>query len=330
MTDFVVTWVDGNDPEWIREREKYREDATQDACPARYRDWGMLKYWFRAVEKFAPWVHRVHFVTYGHVPEWMDTSCMDLNIAVHGDFIPGKYLPTFNSHTIELNLHRIRGLADQFVYFNDDMFLVSPVTEDYFFKDGMPRDEFILDAVYFAPDSAGAYNGNCLELINKNFSLKKMKKKYGFLQVYYPGYGLENLLRNIFMMRFPWYPGFHYNHLPTSTLKATMEEVWKREYAAMDRTCADRFRSKRNVSPWLFKYWQLASGNFVPRNPGSGKVFHMKGASGAADAADALTSGRYKMICINDTAKTKNFEVQKEAIIQAFEMLLPEKSRFES
>ena len=63
-----------------------------------------------------------------------------MHIVRHEDYIPKEYLPTFSSHPIELNIHRIAGLADHFVYFNDDVFLTAPVTPDDFFQNGLPRD----------------------------------------------------------------------------------------------------------------------------------------------------------------------------------------------
>ena len=81
-----------------------------------------LQYWFRGVGKFAPWVNRIHFITYGHLPPWLNVDHPKINIVRHTDYIPKKYLPTFNSHVIELNIHRIEGLANCFVYFNDDTF----------------------------------------------------------------------------------------------------------------------------------------------------------------------------------------------------------------
>ena len=53
---------------------------------------------------------------------------------------PEEYLPTFNSHTIEMNLHRIKGLSEQFVYFNDDMFINKPMKPRDFFVHGKPCD----------------------------------------------------------------------------------------------------------------------------------------------------------------------------------------------
>ena len=103
--DFVLTWVDGSDPEWIRSRNSYCQKG-KEINEAHYRDWDILKYWFRAVEKYAPWVNRIHFVTCGQIPEWMNTEHPKLNLVHHRSFIPEAYLPTFNSRTIELNFHR--------------------------------------------------------------------------------------------------------------------------------------------------------------------------------------------------------------------------------
>ena len=74
--DFVLIWVDGSDPQWQAEKEKYlaTEKGIIDATQTRYRDWDNLKYWFRAVEKYAPWVNRVHFVTCGQI--WNGSSFM--------------------------------------------------------------------------------------------------------------------------------------------------------------------------------------------------------------------------------------------------------------
>ncbi len=105
--DFVVTWVDGNDPVWQAEKAKYSPNKNADNRNVRFRDWDNMQYWFRAVEKFAPWVNKIHFVTYGHLPKWLNINNPKLNIAKHSDFIPQKYLPTFSSRTIEFNSYII-------------------------------------------------------------------------------------------------------------------------------------------------------------------------------------------------------------------------------
>jgi Stealth protein CR2, conserved region 2 len=45
-----------------------------------------------------------------------------------------ELLPTFNSRAIETMLWRIEGLADRFLYFNDDMMFVGPVEPTDFFS----------------------------------------------------------------------------------------------------------------------------------------------------------------------------------------------------
>src|SRR5699024_8623571 len=141
--DFVIIWVDGNDPEWQEDKFKYSEDTDGDKRNIRFRDWDNLQYWFRAVENYAPWVNKVHFVTWGHLPEWLNIEHPKLNIVNHKDFLNKDNLPVFNSCAIEINIHRIPGLAEKFVYFNDDTFLTHPVKPTDFFKNGLPRDEAI-------------------------------------------------------------------------------------------------------------------------------------------------------------------------------------------
>ena len=53
------------------------------------------------------------------VPSWVDRSVV--NVVLHKDIIPERFLPTFNSTTIEMFMHRIPGLGEEFLYFNDDM-----------------------------------------------------------------------------------------------------------------------------------------------------------------------------------------------------------------
>ncbi len=113
--DFVITYVDGNDPEWLAERNKYLfgVDKLTDTIE-RYRNWENLQYWFRGIEKFAPFVNKIHFITSSRVPEWLNMNNPKLNVVRHSDYIPEEYLPTFSSIPIELNLHRLEDLRRKF------------------------------------------------------------------------------------------------------------------------------------------------------------------------------------------------------------------------
>ena len=123
--DIVIPWVDGADPDWNNLRKQY-DNYGKGICGAnteiRYQSWDNLYLWFRAIEKCMPWVHKIFFITYGHIPAFLDIHSSKLRIVRHEEYIPKEYLPTFNSNTIEMNLHRINELSENFILFNDDLF----------------------------------------------------------------------------------------------------------------------------------------------------------------------------------------------------------------
>ena len=328
--DFVIIWVDGNDKEWQKEKAKYKpSDMLNSDTPVRYRDWDNLQYWFRGVEKFTPWVNKIHFVTWGHLPAWLDTSNPKLNIVNHRDYIPEKYLPTFSSHCIELNLHRIKGLSDRFVYFNDDMFILKPMEPEEFFKNGMPCDTFGLNCVYFGHDSAGHFNGSNMEVINSEFQRKKRAiQKRDFCKWFSLKNGFRVNLKTAMLSLWEWFPGFHYDHLPSDFLKQTFEEVWDKYYDILDKTCSDKFRQESNVNQWLMKYWQLCTGNYAVRPANTGNAFHVS-EENFKEVCRAVYHQQYKLICINDTPRTVDFEHKKDVLNACFKKILPEKSGFE-
>ena len=176
--DFVLLWVDGNDPKWLKEKEKYSSSKNLGTSNTknRFRDWNNLQYWFRAVEKYSSWVNKIFFVTWGHVPSWLKEN-KKLQIVKHEDFIPKEYLPTFNSNTIILNLHRIKGLSENFVLFNDDMFLNDYVKETDFFINGIPRDQFSYNLISSTGNENDSFNHmllNNIDIINKLGALVKI------------------------------------------------------------------------------------------------------------------------------------------------------------
>lgn len=330
--DFVIAWVDGNDTAWRKEKQRYAAQelgskAIVDDGEYRYRDWDLLRYWFRAVEKFAPWVRKIHFLTCGQIPEWLNTEHPKLHIVNHKDYIPNEYLPTFNSHTIELNMHRIDDLAEHFVYFNDDMYVARPVSPDDFFHDGFPRDVFALDAIYCAPGSAGSYNCSDLEIINANFNKQDQFQKH-YRKWFRLCYGKNNLYRTLVLLPWRWFPGFYYQHLPSNFLKSTLKKVWAVAGDTLDETCRHKFRGKAQVNQWVFKFWQLAEGTFVPQSARSSRCYHIKDQS-VDDLCNSIQSERYALLCINDTDRTTEFEKKKAQIAAAFDVILGQSSAFE-
>ncbi|MGN0638834.1 MAG: Stealth CR1 domain-containing protein [Huintestinicola sp.] len=327
--DFVIIWVDGSDPEWQAEKAKYAPPVHTDSRPERYRDWELLPYWFRGVERFAPWVRKIHFVTWGHIPGWLNTSHPKLNIVRHEDYIPEKYLPTFSANPIELNLHRIKGLSENFVYFNDDMFLISPVSREVFFKNGLPCDSAVLNVHCYSPEvSFHMCPIRDIGIINKYFSMKEVIKKDP-AKWFCPLYGRQ-LLRTLALLPCPRFPGMWQHHLPTSFRRQTFEELWELEGAELDDTCMKKFRHMLDYNQWLFKEWQLAKGEFVPRSTRIGANMRLGDMNECSEVCEYIRKRKGKMICINDGRLTdEEFERYKKELISAFDAILPHKSEFE-
>jgi len=327
--DFVILWVDGGDPAWRQEKARYEGSQPYDDREERYRDWDNLKYWFRGVEKFAPWVRKIHFVTWGHLPSWLRQEHPKLHIVRHEDFIPEECLPTFNCNAIEVNIHRISGLSEQFVYFNDDMFLIRAAEPEDFFRQGRPCDMLALQPVVANPASpmmSYLFLNNVMVLskyFDKRENMRRQPGKYWKL-----GYPFLYFGYNFLEMAFPLFTGFYTVHGPSPLCKSTFEEIWRREEELLHQTSLHRFRGNGDVNQYLFREWQKLSGKFVAKNITRDFQYFNVG-SRNEKLVRTICRQRKKSICINDANTAIDFEGAKAEICRAFQQILPEKSSFE-
>ena len=325
--DIVILWVDGADPLWLEEKAKYspkKADYSSDAN--RFRDWDNLQYFFRGIEKYAPWVGNIFFITWGHVPAWLNTDHPKLKIIRHSDYIPRQYLPTYNSNTIELNLHRIEELSEQFILFNDDMFLIRPSKPEDFFMNGQPRDEFSLNPVLPMGEKYRIAHTivNNMGVINTHFDKKACFKQHG--KKYLSPKNGKDLMRTYLLMPWGCFVGIKNPHLPVSHLKSTFSRLWEME-EGLDQTCMNRFRGYNDLNHWLMRYWNLCEGNYIPRESTFGKYFNLSDDNRAI--TDYIREQKGSLICINDMSTDIDFEKTKNELITAFEAILPEKCSFE-
>ncbi len=326
--DFVMLWVDGSDPAWLEEKNRYspvKIDYSNDTN--RFRDWDNLQYWFRGVEMFAPWVNNIYFITWGHVPAWLNCDHPKLKIINHKDYIPEKYLPTFNSDTIETNLFRLEGLSEHFVLFNDDTFILDAISEEDCFQNGKPCDSFVESLV--APVGDGSKithtKANNTDVINAHFKKRRVHRKNLF-KIYNPKYGLQNLI-TLYFLPFPYFTGFRNPHIATSHLKSTFAKVWQEEPDLLDASCMNKFRGYNDISHWLMRYWNLCSGNFTPRSLNFGRYFALSDHNEAL--VQHILNRKSRIVCINDMSAKIDFEKTKKEINGALRTLFPEKSSFE-
>lgn len=324
--DFVVPWVDSTDPEW---QASFKEHAIgaglyTDTTEKRYRDWGLFKYWFRGVEKYAPWVNTIHLITCGHLPDWLNYKHPKLNVVKHEDYIDLKYLPTFSANPIEINIHNIKGLSEHFVYFNDDIFIKAPLKQIWFFKNGTPCDAGVFTAL-----SGRGFNRmimNSSSIINNHFHknetlydhpLKWFNIKYSY-----------NALRTILLLPWEAFTGFYDYHMPNSYLKSTFQEVWRAEKSYLLNTNERKFRHDLDISQAVFRYWQLAQNNFHPIAKHKLGDFCRVGEVDVDEIVKKILSNKKPIICLNDHDPS-NLDETIDRLEQAFEKKLPDKSSFE-
>lgn len=330
--DIVVSWLDDTDEAWQADFNNYRRlekkeiSAKEANNEARFRDYDTFKYWFRAIEKNATWVNRIYLVTYGHLPEWLNQNNPKLTIVKHSDFIPKAYLPTFSSDTIALNLHRIKGLSENFVYFNDDMFLINPTKDTDFFKNGVPRDMLTLIPATTS-EQFNHFTINNMELIHKEFSKKDIVKKNLFKMINFKA-GIQYLGTTLLQLPYPNISDIMHFHLSTPINKSIYEKLWQEHFESFDKTCKHKFREISDVTDWYIRLYSLAIGNFVPaRMHKFGKFTSIK----QVTSFESLFSSKFKELCLNDdTSLTdKEFEVVTQNMKNAFEDKFPNKSSFE-
>lgn len=140
--DIVISFVDCKDKVWMKSYLRTIHKRNGFFPYHQFYNHNTIKYVLRGIDEFIPYVNNVFIVVSNieQVPDYIDQS--KVKIVLHKDFIPEKYLPLFNSTAIELFLHKIPGLGEEFVYFNDDMIPISHISYDDFFKDGIPCISF--------------------------------------------------------------------------------------------------------------------------------------------------------------------------------------------
>ncbi len=330
--DFIVYWVDGNDPVWQAKRNQFKVDKGQDNSVYRYRDWDNLQYLFRGIERFAPWVNRVFFVSDNQIPAWMNVENPKLTIVDHRDFIPEEYLPTFCSRSIEVNFHRIKGLSEQFVVFNDDFFLTNSVEPEDFFQNGKPVDMFMEFPVLFGGDfsyDVFTYGMvNSFSMLGRHFDRVEYKKRLRS-KILSPKYGLY-FFYNLYMYLLPIkkFFGLQTPHICRPYLKSSYEKLWGIEGEFLDRVSRDKFRSKNGANLWMFRMYNILEGNFVPAN--IYKIGHCYSITDDDEGACRdIIRQKYKMICLNDKCEEEAFDRMKVKLQDSFQKILPEKSSFE-
>lgn len=331
--DFVVLWVDPDDLAWQKEKAKWQERLMpgKNAADVRYRDWGLFPYWFRCVEENAPWVRKVHLVTNGQVPKWLDLSNPKLKLDIHSEFMMPDSVPTFSSHPIELQLDRIEDLSEHFVYFNDDMYLIQPVSPDFFFKDGKRTDCFCeRHPLRFSGTGFSKILHNNIDAINSVLRDKRsvVKNVIGFSKWFSQelplSYRVSNLLNYLFSRHFVGFSVEHTANAFTKTQFRSAREMFKPYF---ESTIQNKFRSGMDINQYIVRYWSIFNNDYTLSRNTIGGYYTLNEYNQACEAINGTSE--YPVICINDAEQVKYKEERARAIAKAFRSRFPDKSSFE-
>jgi len=329
--DIVLPWVDETDLSWLRDKKNYQEEVfgLEATGSSRFRDYGTLKYVFRSMEKYIPWINNVFFVTTNHqYPKWLNTEHSKLKLVDHSDFIPEKYLPTFNSSVIISNVFRIPGLSQQFIITNDDIFFNQTMNETDFFQDGLPVCSSEFDPIHPMGNFFSHIVLNDLELVAKHFSKQEIVAA-NFRKFYTTKIGIRGLAKNLLLAPYKDLIGFKNFHLAAPYLKSTFEELMNVEGIAYEKSLENKFRSINDVNEWAAQYWQVCTGDFIPTN--SEKMGSFLEISDLSKIQQEVTQSSHKILCINDVSNLDDlkFDKIKTQVNRIFENKFPSKSSFE-
>lgn len=291
--DVVITYVDGLDPLWQEDYQKYTNTPILEK---RFRDWGTLRYLMRGIETNMPFIRKVHLVVArdSQVPKWVNRDTV--NVVLHKDIIPAEFLPTFNCNPIEMHLHRIEGLDQEYVYFNDDVFPMQPCQPTDFFREckgqlGMSRHLFSIDM----------FKKICR---NSDVVARRALGKRPALMFLRP------------------------QHVCTPMLKSECEELYHRAESDI-RNSISTTRTAKNLSQYVFLNYMYLRGKLENRR--LSKRHFSLGITTTETLRKFILNPTRKFTCINDVKLSQErFEELRKLLCEAFETRFPNKSKYEN
>ena len=290
--DIVITYVNGLDPLWQKE---YEQHTNTPILEKRFRDWGTLRYLFRSIATNMSFIRRVHLIVAqeSQIPEWINRD--EVNIVLHKDIIPEEYLPTFNCNPIEMHLHRIKDLDEEYLYFNDDMFPLLPCRPTDFFRGG--KGVIGISKHIFYSDMFKRICRNSDHMARKALGLKP---SWLFLRP---------------------------QHICSPMLKSVCEELYGKIEDKI-KSSLTRVRTKENLNQYLFTDYMYLQGKIIPER--LSKRHFSVGITSTKNLRKFIESPTRKLVCVNDVQLSEERYIElRQTLLNAFDSRFPEKSKFE-
>ncbi|MCY0906623.1 stealth family protein [Arthrobacter sp. H14-L1] len=276
--DMVFSWVDGSSPEYQAARRARQTGVVLgegDDHEARYRQIDELKYALRSIYMYAPWVRRIFIATDSPAPAWLAEHPTVTIVRSEEFFADPSVLPTHNSQAVECQLHHIDGLAEHFLYSNDDMFFGRPVSPDMFFTPGgITR--------FIQADTRIGLGENAAE-------------RSGFENA-------ARVNRKLLWNRFGRITTRHLEHAAAPLRRSVMAEMEREFPAEFAATAASTFRAADNISVTnsLYHYYALLNGQAVTQPEARVRYIDTTMRSGLTYLPRLLAKRNADFFCLND------------------------------
>ena len=299
--DYVFPWVNDQDPVWQKtyidfcKKHGYK-DRLEKVHNCRYRDWGLLKYLFRAIARNMPWIRKVHLIVSNkeQVPEWLNTDTV--HIVLHEDIMPPEVLPTYNSNVIEMFLVNIQDLSEYFIYGNDDMIPLNlSYSTEWFDQNGNPC--FNMNSSKIASNMYRTMISNEWWLLQERLNLTINKQDY-----WYPLHGLVPLRLSY------------------------CKEVLNLLNDQIIPSCS-YFREAKNLTPYIYTDYTYLTN----RSQKSNITFEYLNLNNFNLLYKKLIKTQAQIICINDSGIVSNqaYRIYRQYLNTFFNRRFPEKCKYE-
>lgn len=301
IIDYVVPMVFHDDHMWrenfVKVGSRYTESDPMEFV--RYRSWGTEELLVKLVRKNMPWVRDIIILLAqeSQLQEWMVAMMSEqtgrqgnkprLRVVYHREFMPEWTLPTFNSRAMEMFLRDIPGISDFFLYGNDDMYPVSPLTVEDFFQNGKPRIH-MTEKVF--PEHPNNFQSACMRGLN--FVAKEFGQRFTD----------------------KWYKN---GHSIAPILKSTCEHLWQRGGNEIIASISP-FRQCKNFNQYIYSWWHYLSGSYVDGRPSSKYVSTKSSVEDVGRAIEECCG----IVCVNDNECVSDYEAYGRMVREKIEKRL--------
>ena len=289
IIDYVVPMVFHKDPLWQQNFRKanarYDENNLLDFV--RYRSWDTEELLIRCVKTFMPFVRTIYIILAqeSQWQKWMEQP--KVKVVYHKDFMPEWTLPTFNSRAMEMYLRDIPDISDFFLYGNDDMYPVSPLTVEDFFQNGKPRIH-MTEKVF--PEHPNNFQSACMRGLN--FVAKEFGQRFTD----------------------KWYKN---GHSIAPILKSTCEHLWQRGGNEIIASISP-FRQCKNFNQYIYSWWHYLSGNYVEGRPSCKYVSTKSSVEDVGRAIEECCG----IVCVNDNECVSDYKAYGRIVREKIEKRL--------